>query len=364
MTIWFIFGHEPWLLPPALEMVEALEDAGHRLYIFYIGDIPKEGDFQFEEFLRLPRQVGIKRLLMPFRLASIISQATSRGVPDFILACDVLALEALSYVTLPPAVRTGYWAFEVNEIPRRFRLSADYYRALMFSRWISRLTLILAPSESRLAQLRRRCRKIGKSLIIFNSKRNGRRMMMPVAAVVDHAMNSCDIKLVSSGRIDYGHGLMELVEALRLLPKNIGLFLAGGGNEEFRRRLQRRAEEIQVASRFLLLPRLTRAENDFLLSRADIGVVIYEEAGCIARFDVAPNKLGDYVGGGLAIIGTDQPYLRHWVDTGVYMRCRRVPTVRGPIGEGEGSGEGPVSIPTEYGCADEEVRRVDGRIEE
>ena len=300
-----IFGLEPWLLPPALEMEDSLRSKGHTAHIIYAqytGIEPKAEDYNdTDTFEVIPRPQSLRRLWMASLLRKSVKKMIRACKPDVVIACDIIALQALQGVK---GVKKGYWGFEIYA-PGRLKLSLSVYRDMAFPGWVRNMDFFLAPSPSRLEKIRDRSRSTAPGAVIWNCRRFNN----------TPASHKPGNKLVYTGRVSATQYIEEMIDAMALLAPNIKLYIAGPASDEYMQRLKNKLEkEAQLNDRVFLLGRLSREEVYALNATADIGFVFYNEQECEDAKDPAPNKLSDYVAAGIWTLGGAQPYMQYWLN--------------------------------------------------
>lgn len=113
------------------------------------------------------------------------------------------------------------------------------------------------------------------------------------------------VRIVYQGKLQAFRGLPELVAAMAELPDQ-RLTLAGYGPLEAR--LRRQAAELGIADRVTFAGRYHPADTLDLLAGHHIGVMPFRNVTESIEF-AAPNKLFDYMMAGLALAGSDFPFL-------------------------------------------------------
>jgi glycosyltransferase involved in cell wall biosynthesis len=314
MRVWFALGIEPWFLPPAVEMGHALTAQGHDVRAFYVGDPPKAGDELDFPTQPAPRRGGIWRVMAAADLATALRRSLAADDwPDLIVACDLVALQAARSLRRRIGA-LGYWAFEIVEPPTSFRLSADAWRASRLSHWIRDCDVVLAPSASRLHRVTRFARPSTLSLVVPNCRCDRRHSSKPVAVAEAHRVSKLPRRLVYAGRVSPTQYVHHIVNALRFLPEDVGLVVAGIAFPEYRGQLDEQVQRYNLSERCLLLDRVSRAQTDALVAQATLGFVLYDSAADVGAADPAPNKVGDYATLGVPMVGTPQQYLRYWLE--------------------------------------------------
>jgi glycosyltransferase involved in cell wall biosynthesis len=202
----------------------------------------------------------------------------------------------------------------MNEPASGVTLSLSAHRDRWLSGWLSDIDFALAPSESRLRYLLRRSARPLPGAVVLNVRRQKGASREAVPELDRHPVGKRPVKVVHAGRLSPAQMVRQLVEALPHIRADVGLVLAGGGDEGYRAELQQLITTLGVGERCALLPRLSRSVVDALVARCDVGAVMYEPTAAAEARDPAPNKIGDYAAHGLAMIGTRQPYMQHWLD--------------------------------------------------
>ncbi len=308
MFFCFVFGLEPWLLPPAAEMVEALKAKGHRvsvIYAQYRGEQPDAKDYSTAHtYAIVPRQSGYKRLLTHAYMAHSVKQLIKENRPDVLIACDILSLQAISGID---GIKKGYWGFEIANAPTKMRLSFDYYRALRFPAWVRGLDFFLAPSQSRVEKISKRSGRKGPAGVIYNCRRYE-------GHGVNHVPNR-EPRLVYTGRVSEAQYIEEIIDAMELLPAEVTLHIAGPSGEAYFKKLKDKIGSNPILAGRIFLPgRLSREDVYALIETADIGFVFYNTTMSDEAEDPAPNKLSDYIAGNVWTVGGAQAYIKYWLE--------------------------------------------------
>ncbi len=308
MFFCFVFGLEPWLLPPAVEMIEALKEKGHQvkvIYAAYRGDLPDPKDYETTNtFEAIPKLSGYKRLFTHTFLKKSVQELISASKIDVVIACDILSLQAISGVG---GVKKGYWGFEIANTPTKMRLSFDYYRALRFPAWVRGVDFFLAPSASRVEKISKRSGKKGPGEVIYNCRRHEEQS--------NGTTQSKGAKLVYTGRVSEAQYIEEIIDSMELLPAEVTLYIAGPASDIYNKKLKDKIDNNpSLARRIFLLGRLNREDVYDLINTADIGFVFYNTTMSDEADDPAPNKLSDYIAGNIWTVGGPQAYIKYWLE--------------------------------------------------
>ncbi len=118
--------------------------------------------------------------------------------------------------------------------------------------------------------------------------------------------------LLFQGGFSAGRNLVELVEAMALLP-HAGIHLVLLGDGQLAGPLARLVERKGMASRVHLHPAVAQARLLEVTAAADAGVIPYQ-AICLNNYYCTPNKLFEFIAAGLPILASDLPELRRLVE--------------------------------------------------
>ncbi|MDQ3744299.1 MAG: glycosyltransferase [Acidobacteriota bacterium] len=118
--------------------------------------------------------------------------------------------------------------------------------------------------------------------------------------------------LLYLGYVAEQRGAFELIEALSLLPENYVLAVLGDG--DVRERLEERINQLKLGQRVAFLGLVPREQVPALVVGADIGLVTQKPVA-VNETNCSPNRLSDYLMGGLPLALSDLPFLRWFVET-------------------------------------------------
>jgi len=113
------------------------------------------------------------------------------------------------------------------------------------------------------------------------------------------------------GDVSLSRGIDRFVEALAYLPSEYRMVVVGGGPDL--ERLREIGQPFERQGRFATLGRVEHCLLPAIIAKADVGIVTYPFRGQNNIY-CAPNKLFEYVQGGLPVVATDQPPLRRLVE--------------------------------------------------
>lgn len=109
------------------------------------------------------------------------------------------------------------------------------------------------------------------------------------------------------GGITFNRGLEKLIESLTLLP-DVYLVMMGYGAPDFLHKLQNIANKHKVNERFSFYGPVQPHEVTSYTSSADVGVAPIQNA-CLSYYFCAPNKVFEYIIGGIPVVASDFPDL-------------------------------------------------------
>lgn len=117
--------------------------------------------------------------------------------------------------------------------------------------------------------------------------------------------------LLFQGGFSAGRNLLELVEAMALLPQN-GVHLVLLGDGQLAGAMQRLIERKGVTSRVHIHPAVAQSLLLEVTVAADAGIIPYQ-AICLNNYYCTPNKLFEFIAAGLPVLASDLPELRRLV---------------------------------------------------
>jgi glycosyltransferase involved in cell wall biosynthesis len=317
MTYCFVFSHGPWLLPPALEMIDVLRDNDHTVKIIYSTQphvAPADGDYDFNlTYEALEFKNWFQRLTKAKLLFRSIKRVLNDYRVDVLIACDIIALEAVA-ATHANGLKKGYWSFEFPIYESI--LSFDFVRCRRLASRMKNMHFLLAPSESRARFIIDRFNVKARFEVIYNCRRlkNWRDGLMLDVDLSDIDIKRFKYKIFYGGRISPAHYIDQIVEAVAFVPDSV-LFLAGPGDPDYIESIGTRImSDARIADRVRYIGRVNRKQVYSFIELADIGFVLYDHLDSIHSNDPAPNKIGDNIAGSCWMVGTSQGYIAHWLE--------------------------------------------------
>jgi glycosyltransferase involved in cell wall biosynthesis len=112
---------------------------------------------------------------------------------------------------------------------------------------------------------------------------------------------------VYSGSITFNRGLENLIKALQFLP-NVYLVFLGYGKKEYIESLKNIAIENKVDHKFSVYGPVKPHEVTAYTATADLGIAPIQNV-CLSYYYCAPNKVFEYLIGGIPVIGSNFPEL-------------------------------------------------------
>lgn len=112
---------------------------------------------------------------------------------------------------------------------------------------------------------------------------------------------------IYSGGITFNRGLEKVIESLTLLP-NVYLVLMGYGNPAYLNKLEQIAMKLGVKDRFSFYGPVAPSEVTSYTASADVGIAPIENV-CLSYYFCAPNKIFEYINGGIPVVASNFPEL-------------------------------------------------------
>jgi glycosyltransferase involved in cell wall biosynthesis len=114
------------------------------------------------------------------------------------------------------------------------------------------------------------------------------------------------------GGITFNRGLEKLIESLTLMP-NVYLVLMGYGKPEYLNKLKQIAINNKVDNHFSFYGPVAPTEVTAYTASADLGVAPIENV-CLSYYFCAPNKIFEYLIGGIPVVASNFPELSKVVE--------------------------------------------------
>ncbi|MBI5038122.1 MAG: glycosyltransferase family 4 protein [Candidatus Kerfeldbacteria bacterium] len=109
------------------------------------------------------------------------------------------------------------------------------------------------------------------------------------------------------GKFLPGRGILQLIDAIRLLPQQYVLCLIGEGSME--NEMKKRIDLLQITSRVFFTGQLPIEKLLSYTAGASLGTVLIEDINLSKRFAL-PNKLFEYMAAGIPILGSSLPEIK------------------------------------------------------
>ena len=114
--------------------------------------------------------------------------------------------------------------------------------------------------------------------------------------------------VIYSGAISFNRGLDKIIESLVYLPK-VDLVLMGMGNAPFKNYLREVAISHKVENQLHYFGPVKPNEVTSYITSANIGVAPIENV-CLSYYYCSPNKIFEYIQGGVPVVSSDFPDLK------------------------------------------------------
>lgn len=171
---------------------------------------------------------------------------------------------------------------------------------------IRRAKKVITVSESIADYLKERY-KIERPIVIMNAPsqvkvhEEGKSLRQELSISEDQKL------AIYCGGITFNRGLEKLIESLTLMP-DVYLVMMGYGLPEYLEKLQNIANKNNVAGRFSFYGPVQPHEVTSYTASADVGVAPIQNA-CLSYYYCAPNKVFEYIIGGIPVVASNFPDL-------------------------------------------------------
>lgn len=296
----FIFGHNPNYLPPAIEMIAALQRDDHQVDVLYMDT---EDTYHAHNAVRVPTPQKLEKLFVGFNMAKKVKRLHANNHYNALVGVDIIGLETLNYCKKVADVKRVFWAFEIFSNKHMSKLRPDFWRIKSMHKYLKAIDVVFAPSKTRLDHFPTP-EAVKKEVIINCTQFVAKDIQKPKDVV----------NIVYSGRISDSQNVSEIVAALAHLPKHYVLHLAGIVNELYLKMLLDEAGRLGMKDRLKYYGALNLAQLKELLKHMHIGVAFYKYAINGSSSDPTPNKIGDYIANEIFVVGSAQSYMQYWLD--------------------------------------------------
>jgi glycosyltransferase involved in cell wall biosynthesis len=291
----------------------ALVESGHEVIVLELAAVPP-GNATIEGAARrsvLPAPWVRRRLpSLLYRLVFLASfvRAVVRVRPDVVHAHDAAMLVPGLIGARLAGARLVYDSHELaTSVPYRERWWAGLVAAVEHVA-VPRAAAVITVSDGIADRLRQRYRLAKRPVVVRNvtaltPPREGdvgglrSRLGLDGARVVLH-----------QGAAAPGRGCDELVGALALLPGDVRLVFLGDGEPGYGERLAALADRLGVRDRVHFAPSVPLERLLAHTREADVGVTLLQDT-CENHRLALPNKLFEYVMGGIPVVASDLPEL-------------------------------------------------------
>jgi glycosyltransferase involved in cell wall biosynthesis len=118
-----------------------------------------------------------------------------------------------------------------------------------------------------------------------------------------------ELKLaIYCGGITFNRGLEKLIESLTLMP-DVYLIMMGYGNPKYIEKLENLVIKYNVSGRFSFYGPVAPNEVTAYTASADVGIAPIENV-CLSYYYCAPNKIFEYLIGGIPVVASNFPELK------------------------------------------------------
>ena len=299
-----VFGHEPWLLPPAIEFIKVLTlDYKFKVDIVYLPSTGI-GNYKLEEICNSVHVVDKGKITAQFYFPYWLTSHLKNTEYDILISTDIISLQAVYFATIRNVKQIGFWSFEINYFNKNNLFSLDFLRQKLYPLFIAKMNFILIPSEERRDLFKNYFNYKGQIYIVLNSKR-----------VLDRSVlkTKQPIQFIYSGRISENNYITEIIDSLRFIEDKIILHIAGICDDKGVEIINNALKDSFLKSKIQYHGYLSLNELEKVQDKCHFGFVFYNDLSNISSQFPAPTKLGDYISKGMVVIGSSQSYIKHWL---------------------------------------------------
>jgi len=316
----------PDFLPPVYAVAQVLRDQGYNIRILTFDSfVPAElnlgGNIELESVGKHYDVNTIERIRLRNKFMKRARQLSYENPTAIISFCPFSFNCGIKIKNKVPLI---YIALEVSDFVFHdfLRSPLSFYRNLRTFQNIDKANLIATPSIQRSAWLAGRCQLSIMPYTILNtsylSDQDTENSFETFKELVPQDFLNKKI-LLYTGAVNSQQCTLELVQGFDLAndPES-ALIITGIKDNDYCNEIREIAEKSNARERILLFPYLPRRQMLSLQSNADIGVYLSKEYfNKIQSKMIAPNKVGEYMGKGLYLLGINNEYLRPFEMKGI-----------------------------------------------
>jgi len=295
----FVFGHEPWLLPAALEMVKVLKNQGLAVHVLYYGKNPVSGDLPEVDVLTIiPEDLSKKgKFTKEWKLKKTLNNTQSK----YYIANDLISAFALSWSKVSDE-KCIFWAFEVYLPLKKFKPSLDYFRLKYLGKATQDFKIILIPSEERKILYHQTFGKSLEDIVVLYNTKSTLNKPLTIDKKYAEVITADKVNVLYAGRFSPSQFADQIIASSHFLPDGYQWVICGVYDESYK-------SQIDNTPKMIGLGRLDIESLSSVSQLCQIGICFYDKSLLIDNEIPAPNKIGDYLSLGLKILTTDQKYL-------------------------------------------------------
>ena len=300
-------------LPPAVHMAESLAARGHFVDVFTARPEPSTETLeQGVRYLPIPfdwrqRVSFLRRTLRDWRLGRTFLVVSTEGSYDLYWGHNITSLPWIPWAARRLRVPFVYQAHELVTWRECTPLLKGYYLAERY--WVPRADLVVCPEPHR-AALFKECHSLQETpMVVRNAmplrERTATRGLRDFLAGRGRGAGRI---VVYQGGYGFTKNTRALVEGFATQPTEDDLVFLGWANADQEGALKRFVASRDMEQRVHFHPTVPHEELWPLVCSADVGLVLYGRRTLNEEY-AAPNKLGEYLMAGLAVIYTSCPGL-------------------------------------------------------
>jgi hypothetical protein len=302
----FVFSIEPWFLPPALEFIKVLRKRKYHVDVIYRKSLNK-GDYDWLSLDIEPLIIESgNRIIQMLSFNLSIFRLLKKKRAHFVVFTDLWSLQAMAWIFRKKYRSTILWNFELVHNPVKVGLSVDGLKNNWF-RYLARKTdYIFVPSQPRVENIASWLKARKKIFIVLNAR--------SLDNVISKEKSKHRTHVLLAGSLSNIHLADKVYKSILHLPEDFVIHIAGLARGNYENELNDFIANHNLGDRLIYYGLLNKTDLDKLLGKAHIGVIIYNKDKGITGSNIAPTKLGDYISAGLNVVGSDQEYLKYWLE--------------------------------------------------
>jgi Glycosyl transferases group 1 len=309
----------PDFLPPVYAVAQVLRDCGYKIHILTFeslkpGELDLGADIDVDVVGKM-HGVGLKQRLQLRK--KYISSATASAASNCKCIISFCSFSYLCGLKIKGALPLIFIKLESHDFRSKdlLRSPLSAFENLRTLQQCHKADIVATPSYVRSGWLAGRCRLKNVPETILNTvyyteKKDSEQYAAIFSSLVPDSFRNKTIVLYT-GAVNHDYCIKELLFAFDgIADETTALIITGLRDNEYCKQLRAYADSSQNKNRILLLSYVTRAELIALQQNSHIGVCLARETPELLESKMtAPNKVGEYFGNGLYVLGSENNYM-------------------------------------------------------